>query len=56
MRPTFAALMDKPKAERLAAYRDPAWRASAWEDVSGKRGRLPSELGFHLGGGVPLAP
>jgi N-acyl-D-amino-acid deacylase len=41
MRQSFAALMDKPKAERLAAYRDPAWRASAWEDVSGQRGGLP---------------
>ncbi len=41
MRPSFAALMGKSKDERLAAYRDPAWRASAWEDVSGKGGRLP---------------
>ncbi len=41
MRPTFAALMDKPKAERVAAYRDPAWRATAWDDVSGAGGRLP---------------
>jgi len=41
MRPTFAALMDKPKAERLAAYRDPAWRESAWADVSGRSGGFP---------------
>jgi len=41
MRPTFAKLMDKPKEERIAAYRDPAWRASAWADVSGKGGGLP---------------
>ena len=41
MRPSFAALMDRPKAERLAAYRDPAWRASAWDDVSGKNGGFP---------------
>ena len=41
MRPTFAALMGKSKAERVAAYRDPAWRASAWEDVSGKAGGFP---------------
>ena len=40
MRPSFAALMDKPKSERVAAYRDPAWRASAWEDVSGGLGRF----------------
>jgi N-acyl-D-amino-acid deacylase len=38
MRPTFAALMDKPKKDRVAAYRDPAWRAKAWEDVSGRAG------------------
>ena len=41
MRPTFAALMGKSKAERLAAYRDPSWRATAWEDVSGKAGGFP---------------
>jgi N-acyl-D-aspartate/D-glutamate deacylase len=41
MRPTFAALMDKSKDERMAAYRDPAWRAKAWEDVSGKQGGFP---------------
>jgi len=41
MRPSFAALMDRPKAERIAAYRDPAWRAAAWDDVSGKRGGFP---------------
>ncbi len=41
MRPTFAALMDKPKQERVAAYRDPAWRAKAWDDVSGRSGGLP---------------
>jgi N-acyl-D-amino-acid deacylase len=33
-RPSFAALMDTPTAERLAAYRDPAWRAAAWEELS----------------------
>ena len=41
MRPTFAALMGRSKEERVAAYRDPAWRASAWEDVSGKAGGFP---------------
>ncbi|HEX3796516.1 MAG TPA: amidohydrolase family protein [Acidimicrobiales bacterium] len=41
MRPTFAALMGKTKDERVAAYRDPAWRASAWEDVSGRSGSFP---------------
>jgi N-acyl-D-amino-acid deacylase len=38
MRPTFAALMGKSRAERLAAYRDPAWRAAAWTESSGGGG------------------
>jgi N-acyl-D-aspartate/D-glutamate deacylase len=33
MRPAFAALMGRPREERLAAYRDPAWRATAWEEL-----------------------
>ena len=41
MRPSFAALMDVDRAARVAAYRDPAWRAQAWEDVSGRGGLLP---------------
>ncbi|HLN16457.1 MAG TPA: amidohydrolase family protein [Acidimicrobiales bacterium] len=36
MKPTFAALMDRPTEERLAAYRDPAWRTKAWDDLTGK--------------------
>ncbi len=33
MRPSFAALMDTTRSsERMAAYRDPAWRATAWEE------------------------
>ena len=39
MRPSFAALMDVPLAERIAAYRDPSWRASTWEELSA--GPLP---------------
>jgi N-acyl-D-aspartate/D-glutamate deacylase len=27
--------------ERLRAYRDPAWRAAAWEELSGESGLLP---------------
>lgn len=38
MRPSFQALMDRPRAERIAAYRDPSWRASAWEELSGRAG------------------
>ncbi|HVA06230.1 MAG TPA: amidohydrolase family protein [Acidimicrobiales bacterium] len=41
MRPTFAALMDKSRDERIAAYRDPAWRENAWADVSGRQGGFP---------------
>ena len=40
MRPIFAALMDTDLDERIAAYRDPAWRARAWEELNG-RGVLP---------------
>lgn len=41
IRPSFQALMGVSREERLAAYRDPAWRASAWEDLSGRTGVLP---------------
>jgi N-acyl-D-amino-acid deacylase len=41
MRPSFAALMDTSKEKRIAAYRDPAWRASTWEEVSGRAGGFP---------------
>ncbi len=34
MRPSFAALMGKTKEERLSAYRDPAWRAATWDELS----------------------
>jgi len=37
-RPSFAALMDSSTRERIAAYRDPAWRAATWQDVSGADG------------------
>jgi N-acyl-D-aspartate/D-glutamate deacylase len=41
MRATFQELMDRPDEERVKAYRDPAWRARAWEELSGRRGALP---------------
>jgi N-acyl-D-aspartate/D-glutamate deacylase len=41
MRATFQELMDRPDETRLAAYRDPAWRARAWEELQGRRGALP---------------
>jgi len=41
MRPSFAALMGGDRAARLAAYRDPAWRAATWDEVSGGGGLLP---------------
>ncbi len=40
MRPIFAALMDSTLEARSAAYRDPAWRARAWDELNG-RGVLP---------------
>jgi N-acyl-D-amino-acid deacylase len=41
IRSSFQALMGVSREERLAAYRDPVWRASAWEDLSGRTGVLP---------------
>jgi N-acyl-D-aspartate/D-glutamate deacylase len=40
-RPSFAGIMGHSPEDRLAAYRDPAWRASAWEELSGAAGGLP---------------
>ena len=40
VRESFRRLMDRPREDRLAAYRDPAWRAEAWDDLNG-RGGLP---------------
>jgi N-acyl-D-amino-acid deacylase len=31
--PAFAALMDRPREQRVAAYRDPSWRAAAQEEL-----------------------
>ncbi len=39
-RESFRALMDVTREERLAAYRDPSWRAAASADLEGK-GFLP---------------
>ena len=33
--------MGQSRAQRTAAYRDPSWRARAWEDVSGSGGAIP---------------
>jgi N-acyl-D-amino-acid deacylase len=33
MRPPFKALMGLSLEDRIAAYRDPSWRAQAWEDL-----------------------
>ncbi len=40
-RPSFAALMDASREERVRAYRDPEWRAATWEDVGGGKGFIP---------------
>jgi N-acyl-D-aspartate/D-glutamate deacylase len=34
-RPSFTKLMDVSLDERIKAYRDPAWRAKAWEEATG---------------------
>jgi N-acyl-D-aspartate/D-glutamate deacylase len=41
MRPAFQELMDRPLDERMAAYRDPAWRERAADELQGRRGALP---------------
>jgi N-acyl-D-aspartate/D-glutamate deacylase len=33
-RASFRALMDRPREQRIAAYRDPAWRAQAAEELA----------------------
>jgi N-acyl-D-amino-acid deacylase len=38
MRDAFKELMDRPDAERMAAYRDPAWRARANAELQGGSG------------------
>jgi len=43
-RPSFSRLMDLSTADRMAAYRDPAWRASTWQELSAGNG----------GGGLPF--
>ena len=51
MAPAFAELMDRPDDERLAAYRDPAWRGRAWTSSTHRRQPLPAQLGrAHVGG------
>jgi N-acyl-D-aspartate/D-glutamate deacylase len=37
-RPSFSALMGKTREERVAAYRDPLWRATAWEEMGSQKG------------------
>ena len=41
MRPAFQELMDRPDDERIAAYRDPAWRARRGKSCQGSGGALP---------------
>jgi N-acyl-D-aspartate/D-glutamate deacylase len=41
MRSAFQELMDRPLEERIKAYRDPSWRARAWDEMSGRQGALP---------------
>ncbi len=46
MRPAFQELMDRPIAERSAAYRDPAWRTRAWEELEGRGGKRALPMNF----------
>jgi N-acyl-D-aspartate/D-glutamate deacylase len=41
MRASFRELMDTPVEKRIAAYRDPAWRERAWDEMQGRGGGLP---------------
>jgi N-acyl-D-amino-acid deacylase len=41
MFPAFAALMDRPKADRVKAYRDPAWRDATAQELAGKAIGIP---------------
>jgi N-acyl-D-aspartate/D-glutamate deacylase len=41
LRASFAELMDRSAQARVSAYRDPQWRARAWEELSGRSGMLP---------------
>ena len=36
-RPSFSALMGLGLEARMAAYRDPAWRAATWDELSNRR-------------------
>jgi N-acyl-D-amino-acid deacylase len=40
-RSSFSSIMGYSREERMAAYRDPSWRAAAWEELSGGGGGLP---------------
>jgi len=41
LRSSFAALMGISREQRIAAYRDPAWRAATEEELAGRQGFLP---------------
>jgi N-acyl-D-aspartate/D-glutamate deacylase len=41
IRPSFSKLMGLNHDDRKAAYRDPVWRSTAWEELSGAGGGLP---------------
>ena len=56
-RQSFSRLMDLSTDDRMAAYRDPAWRASTWEELSGANGGgCPAlQLAVGVGGRVDVA-
>ena len=42
MRPIFARSWTPTIEERIAAYRDPSWRAKAWDELNGRGGLPPN--------------
>ncbi len=46
MRSAFQELMDRPIEQRIAAYRDPAWRSRAWDELSGRGGVRALPMNF----------
>ena len=51
-RPSFSRIMDFSHERRVAAYRDPHWRAEAWSELSGAHGRLPVQFSRGVGGRI----
>ncbi len=46
--PAFIALMDRSDADRIAAYRDPAWRTQALDDLEHRTMLPPNWASFEV--------